>query len=169
MVQGVKLLVEGRCRLRIHQIQMNVCQLYAMLKHIKTTAVRPRFLLIYKGNKGVFSFFFIDFAQSLQLFRLSCFKESEQSLAVHRKKTVELRCRSLYVPAFRLYKLVNDITLIFFFRKDVIHYLSLLIKRNSLCGLSFFKTPKKKHNVALSLQSISAASSIVLHTGKSAI
>ena len=121
MVQSVEFLVKSRCRLRIHQIQMDVGQLYAMLKHIKTTAVRSRFLLIDEGNKGIFSFFLIDFAQSLQLFRLSCFKKSEQSLAVHSKKAVEFRCRSFHVTAFRLYKLVNDITLIFFFRKDVIH------------------------------------------------
>ena len=116
MVQSVEFLVEGRCRLRIHQIQMNIGQLYAMLKHIKTTAVRSRFLLIDEGNKGIFGFFFIDFAQSLQLFRLSCFKKSEQSLAVHSKKAVELRCRSFHVTAFRLYKLLDDIPLIFFFR-----------------------------------------------------
>lgn len=121
MVQSVEFLVEGRCRLRIHQIQMDVGQLYAMLTH-QDDCRSPRFLLIDKGNKGVFSFFLIDFAQSFRkLFRLSCFKKSEQSLAVYSKKAVELRCRSLYVTAFRLYKLVNDITLIFFFRKDVIH------------------------------------------------
>ena len=96
---------------------MNVGQLYAMLKHIKTTAVRPRFLLIDEGNNGVFSFFLIDFAQSLQLFQLSCFKKSKQCLAVHSKKAVELRCRSFHVTAFRLYKLVDDITLIFLFPK----------------------------------------------------
>lgn len=61
-VQSVEFLVEGRCRLRMHQIQMNVGQLHAMLKHIKTTAVRPRFLLIDEGNKGIFSFFLVDFA-----------------------------------------------------------------------------------------------------------
>ena len=121
MVQSVEFLVEGRCRFRIHQIKMDIGKLNAMLKHIKTTAVRPRFLLIDEGNKGIFGFFFIDFAQSLQLFRLSCFKESKQSLAVYSKKAVELRCRSFYVPAFRLYKLVDNIPLIFFFRKDVIH------------------------------------------------
>ena len=121
MVQSVEFLVEGRCRLRIHQIQMNVGQLHTMLKHIKTTAVRSRFLLIDEGNNGIFGFFLIDFAQSLQLFRLSCVKESKQSLAVHSKKAVELRCRSFYITAFRLYKLVDDVPLIFFFRKDVIH------------------------------------------------
>ena len=115
MVQGVKLLVEGRCRLRIHQIQMNVSQLHAMLKHIKTTAVRPRFLLIDKSNNGIFSFFLVDFTQSLHFFRLGIIKESKQCLTVHRKKAVELRSWSFHVPAFRLYKLVDDITLIFFF------------------------------------------------------
>ena len=115
MIQSVKLLVEGRCRLRIHQIQMNVGQLHAMLKHIKTTAVRPRFLLVDKGNNGIFSFFLVDFTQSLHFFRLGIIKESKQCLTVHRKKAVKFRCRSFCVPAFRLYKLVDDITLIFFF------------------------------------------------------
>ena len=121
MVQSVEFLVEGRCRLRIHQIQMNICQLHAMLQHIKAAAASPRFLLIDESHKGIFHCPFIDFAKRLHLLRLRILKEIEQRLAVHGKKTVKLRRRSFYKAAFRLYKLVNDITLILFFRKDVIH------------------------------------------------
>ena len=121
MVQSVEFLVEGRCRLRIHQIQMNICQLHAMLQHIQTAAASPRFLLIDESHKGIFHCPFIDFAKRLHLLRLRILKEIEQRLAVHGKKTVKLRRRSFYIAAFRLYKLVNDITLILFFRKDVIH------------------------------------------------
>lgn len=121
MIQSVELLIEGRCRLRIHQIQMNICQLHAMLQYIQAAADRPRFLLIDEGHKGIFHCPFIDFAKRLHLLRLRSLKKIEQRLAVHGKKAVELRRRSFHVATFRLYKLVNDITLILFFRKDVIH------------------------------------------------
>ena len=121
MVQSVEFLVEGRCRLRIHQIQMNICQLHAMLQHIKTAAASPRFLLIDESHKGIFHCPFIDFAKLLHLLRLRSLKESKQRLAVYSKKTVELRRRSFHVAAFWLYQLVDDITLVFLLRKDVIH------------------------------------------------
>ena len=104
----------------VHEFQLHVGDLNAMLQHVQQAAAGLGHLGIYKADKGILKVGFIDFTERRHLVGLSVVQELEQQLAVHGEQAVIAGCFADNVTVV-LREPVHDEMLVFFFGENIIH------------------------------------------------
>ena len=122
LVLSQKVLIESGRRFRVHEFQLHVGHLDAMLERTQKTATRLCYLCIDVTDDGILQVRFINLTERLHFLRLGIVEELEQHLTVHGKKAVKTRRLADHIAVI-LREPVHYEMLVFFFGQNIIHAL----------------------------------------------